>query len=431
MKTEPTCNKNSTLFTGLSDFHKLVLPVFKTTFCKSKPKEIIYRNFKNFEEESFNQELKNNLINSSTESYEFFEKVFLDTLNKHAPLKKKSVRANHAPYVTKTLRKAIMRRSNLQTIYFKKRTPESLKKYKKQKNYCSKLYKKERKAFFSNLNPSNICDNKTFWKYVQPFFSEKRKISNKITLVDDNDTIVSDDQSISEELNISFKNATKSLNIRQNSYLTDESNEIEDQVKKAIFKYKNHPSIILIKNKITVPELFAFTEASVSDIEKELSNLNAKKASTFKNITPKVLKASIESCSEVLTKLFNNTILTSNFPDKLKVADVSPILKKITHKNQRITDLSLFLVSKVFERLLHKQMSLHVEEHLSPYLCGYRKEFRTQQALLSLLERWKNVLDKKGYGGAVLMDLSKAFDTLNHDHLIAKLHAYGFSEESL
>ena len=89
---------------------------------------MIYRNFKNFEEESFDQELKNNLISSSTESYEFFEKVFLDTLNKHAPLKKKSVRANHAPYVTKTLRKAVMRRSNLQIIiYFKKRTPESLK----------------------------------------------------------------------------------------------------------------------------------------------------------------------------------------------------------------------------------------------------------------------------------------------------------------
>ena len=53
-----------------------------------------------------------------------------------------------------------------------------------------------------------------------------------MTLVDDNDTIVSDDQSISEELD-TFKNATKNLNIRQNSYLTDESNEIEDQVKKA------------------------------------------------------------------------------------------------------------------------------------------------------------------------------------------------------
>ena len=100
---------------------------------------MIYRNFKNFEEESFDQKLKNNLISSSTESYEFFVKVFLDTLNKHAPLRKKSFRANHAPYVTKTLRKVVMRRSNFQTIYFKKRTPESLKKYMKQKNYCGKL----------------------------------------------------------------------------------------------------------------------------------------------------------------------------------------------------------------------------------------------------------------------------------------------------
>ena len=72
--------------------------------------------------------------------------------------------------------------------------------------------------------------------------------------------------------------------------------------------------------------------------------------------------------------------------------------------------------------LLHKPVSLHIEEYLSPYLCGYRKRFTTQQALLSLLERWKNVLDKKGYGEAVLMDLSKAFDTLNHDFLIAMLH---------
>ena len=70
-----------------------------------------------------------------------FWKCFLDTLNKHAHLKEKTVRAN-APYVTKTLRKAIMGRSYLQTIYFKKRTPESLKKYKKQNSYCTKLYKK-------------------------------------------------------------------------------------------------------------------------------------------------------------------------------------------------------------------------------------------------------------------------------------------------
>ena len=80
---------------------------------------------------------------------------------------------------------------------------------------------------------------------------------------------------------------------------------------------------------------------------------------------------------------------------------------------------------------MHCQTSQYINSFLTPYLCGYRKGFSTQQALLSLIEKWKIVLDSKGYGGAVLMDLSKAIDTINHNLLIAKLHAYGFSKESL
>ncbi len=66
-----------------------------------------------------------------------------------------------------------------------------------------------------------------------------------------------------------------------------------------------------------------------------------------------------------------------------------------------------------------------------PYLCGYRKGYNAQHALLSLLEKWRISLDKGGYGGAILMDLSKAFDTINHDLLLAKLNAYGFDRKSL
>ena len=64
-------------------------------------------------------------------------------------------------------------------------------------------------------------------------------------------------------------------------------------------------------------------------------------------------------------------------------------------------------------------------------MCGYRKGFSTQQALLSLIERWKNTLDQNGYGGAILMELSKGVDTINHDLLITKLGAYSFDTESL
>ena len=64
-------------------------------------------------------------------------------------------------------------------------------------------------------------------------------------------------------------------------------------------------------------------------------------------------------------------------------------------------------------------------------MCEYRKGFNSQQALLSLIENWKKILDKKGFGGAVLMDLSKTYDTIKHDLLIAKLYAYSSNKESL
>ena len=64
-------------------------------------------------------------------------------------------------------------------------------------------------------------------------------------------------------------------------------------------------------------------------------------------------------------------------------------------------------------------------------LCECRKGFNTQTALFSLTEKWKQIIDSKGYEAAILMDFSKAFDTINHGLLIAKLHTYGFTRESL
>ena len=81
---------------------------------------------------------------------------------------------------------------------------------------------------------------------------------------------------------------------------------------------------------------------------------------------------------------------------------------------------------------MQKQMVNYIEEFLSPYLCGYRKGFNAQYALVAMVEKWKECLDRDGgFAGAILMDLSKAFDTINHELLIAKLHAYGFEDSAL
>ena len=101
---------------------------------------------------------------------------------------------------------------------------------------------------------------------------------------------------------------------------------------------------------------------------------------------------------------------------------------------QKTIDQSVYY--HLFQRFLKKSSKnkwhcILIIIYLSPYLCGYRKGYSAQHALLTLIEKWKSILDKKGFGGAILMDLSKAFDTLNHELLIAKLHAYGFSSDAL
>ena len=90
-----------------------------------------------------------------------------------------------------------MKKSQLENIYSKTLTEKSLKPYKKQKNYVSRLYKKERKLFFDSLNSSVILDNRKFWKTVKPLFSNKGNYGNKIQLVENE---VIDDNKVAEEL---------------------------------------------------------------------------------------------------------------------------------------------------------------------------------------------------------------------------------------
>ena len=88
-------------------------------------------------------------------------------------------------------------------------------------------------------------------------------------------------------------------------------------------------------------------------------------------------------------------------------------------------------LSKIYERNMFKQMSSSFEDIFSKNQCGFIKGFSMQQCLLTLLEKWKNAVDNGKIFGAILTDLSKAFDCHNHEPLIAKLSAYDFTLPAL
>ena len=142
---------------GLSDFHKMVITVIKMSFEKHSPIERHYRDYKYFDRTKFKNNLNENL-SKGISNYESFETTFIEVLKKHAPLKKKLLRTNHAPYITKTLRRAVMLRSQLETKYLKSKTQTDLELYKNHKNFCSKLYKRERRKYFDSLDMKNVLD---------------------------------------------------------------------------------------------------------------------------------------------------------------------------------------------------------------------------------------------------------------------------------
>ena len=134
-----------------------------------------------------------------------------------------------------------------------------------------------------------------------------------------------------------------------------------------------------------------------------------------------------------LTNSVNYSIQHSNFPQELKLSEVILVYKKLDplqKENYRPVSL-LPHVSKIFERIIHKHITNYMTDKLAHSITGFRKSHGTQNSLVAMLEKWKRALDKGEHISSLFMDLSKAFDAINHDLLIAKLKAYGFSREAL
>ena len=151
-----------------------------------------------------------------------------------------------------------------------------------------------------------------------------------------------------------------------------------------------HHSILKIKSVFTSIRLFDFNFVSSDGISKIITSLDSTKKTTGVISTKIVKLINKEICKDLVNRI-NESIKKNGFPNELKAADITPIFKKedsLNKENYRPVSV-LPAMSKIFESVLFDQFTKFSNKFLSPLLCGFRKGYSTQYALVNLLQKWK------------------------------------------
>ena len=433
--------KTSVFETGLSDYHCLVATTMKSTVPRLKPKQIKYRSYKNFVPENFLKDVKQAKFECNEtnpdKSYDQLTTDFRNIVDKHAPIKTKFLRGNNAPFMNRELKKAMYTRARFKTRLNKHPSRENEVAFKKQRNRCVALRKKAIKNHFKRVTSNGLMSNKAFWDLVKPFLSNKGGLAGTdISLVKD-DKIVTNDHDLCEIFNDYYINIVENTSGKKPSSIAD-TNSIDDDreiVRLILDKYKDHPSILaIVQDPEHTFETFSFNEVTTRDVWLQLKRLDGSKSTGVDQIPPKLVSLASDELAVPLTNAINCSIRNFIFPQNAKTAAVCPLDKcepiRTAERNYRpVSVLNTF--SKIFEKILKEQLSPFLDKTLSIFIAAYRTAYSTQHVLIKLVEEWKSKLDNNFIVGSVLMDLSKAFDCIPHDLIIAKLHAYGFDENAL
>ena len=330
----------------------------------------------------------------------------------------KYLRANCAPFVTKELSKAIMLRSKLRNQYLKCKSEEARARFKIQRNPCVTLLRENKRDYYENLDLGN--DSKELWNTVKPVFGNKVTTRNNITLIE-NEKVVTSEIELAKIFNKYFVDIVPKLGIKP--IVSIRNNDLETgNLSTIIKKYKNHSSIIAIEKymKVLGEKSFNFSKATNDIVLRNIQKLTTKKASQLNDVPTKYIKKFSNVFIPVITDNYNNCNVIGIFPECFKT-EVIPTYKKDKPTEKKLTTCRL-VYFPIYLRLIHDNMSDYFNV-LQKFQCGFQKGFCAQNCLLYMIETIRKTHDNHGVFAAIMTDLSKTFNSISHEFLIAKLNA--------
>jgi hypothetical protein len=323
------------------------------------------------------------------------------------------------------LRKVIHRRNQLRNKYWKCKTEVNWEEYRKMRNLATKIRRQSEINFFKER--SSVKDSKEFWKCFKPFISSKSKDHAQTITLKEEGIIITEPLEICEVFNDYYKTMVDDIG-KPDNFVNPNVNSIIE----AVEEYSKHTSVKIIESQNLQREAFEFKQVSTKEVLYQLKKIDVKKTIGYDNISPYFLKTAAHELAFPLMNVINACIEQNCFPDVYKRNEISPIYKAKDHfkkANYRPVGCSV-AVSKIIEQLIARQVKGFFESVFHDKLSAYRQGMGCENVIVNLVEDWKKALDNGQIVCTLLMDLSKAFDSLPHRLLIAKLKAYGFSVQA-
>ena len=315
--------------------------------------------------------------------------------------------------MTNSLLKSSKRKQKLYEKFLKRKTYKNEKNYKAYKNLFEKVKKQSKFNYYSECFRKAEGNSRKTWTTINEIIGHSQNAAN----------------SLPNQLNYKDKTYYQKPEVAEcfNDFFASVGTNLASKIPATNKNFLSY----LDKFDSTM----SFSSLTPDELEKAFKSLKSNKSPGIDEIDVNVIKEIFDIIKPILQHIFNLSILEGKFPDELKIAKVTPVFKagdKTDPGNYRPISV-LSCLSKILEKIMYNRLYDYLTKNniLFKKQFGFQKNHSTEHALLELISEISESFENSKYTIGVFIDLSKAFDTVNHDILISKLRRYGITGTNL